>query len=375
MSKRRIERWKLAKFPDSPLGFKVFLYDDGTYFCTCPSWKTHRTECEHIKFCKDVENIQMDFIDYIHLSKCPNCLEDVNEDNIEIWTGAKGDSLGKCPHCKNGIPVRWTGHGKWLIERSLEKGDKPPKFYIVEHYKHWTEKNKRDYEFTYYVFLGKCPFCHEDVDEKTIQNLDNNLVICPFCKSKIPVKWFGGGQVLLENFYTDDRRFKEISFDNMLEKLHSDRYFIVNTQGTDDDLDHLFNLLRENRRNLRAFHTPDGNAGFILKKNQQTFQFGGTYETWDTLLIMSYAEPFTRLETSITHTQRKEKVQYFRVYNKKFYEALSKFSRLSVQRQMLLNRNNMKINEKILDLAEQINTLRGKIEFLDFTYYWEKMWE
>lgn len=124
MSKRRIERWKLAKFPDSPKGFKVFLYDDGTYFCTCPTWKTHHKECEHIKYCKDFENKKMNSIDCIHLSKCPNCFEDVNEDNVEIWMGAKGKDLRQCPNCKSGIPVRWMGHGKKLIEQSLEKGDK-----------------------------------------------------------------------------------------------------------------------------------------------------------------------------------------------------------------------------------------------------------
>lgn len=367
MSRRRIERWKLAKFPDSPKGFKVFLYDDGNYYCTCPTWKTDHKECDHIKYCKDFENNKMSNIDSIHLSKCPNCFEDVNEDNVEIWMGAKGDDLRQCPNCKSGIPVRWMGIGKKLIEQSLEKGDKTPKFYIIEHDKHWTEKNKRDYEFTYFVSLGKCPFCHKDLDENSIRllNPDSDLALCPFCKSKILVRWFGGGKALLNNFYTDDRRFKEISFENMMEKLNSDRYFIVNTQGGDDDLDHLFNRIRESRKFLRVFYTPDGNIGFIVKKNRQTFHLGGSYKRWEKLLIISYAEPFTKLETYISPILRKVKTQYFKDNNKKFYDALKKFSKLSVQRQMLFHKYNHS-DKKILSLDRMIFTLRQKIEALDF---------
>jgi hypothetical protein len=52
MSRRILNQWENPSHSDPSKTYKVTLYEDGSYACSCPQWVYRRKECKHIQECK-----------------------------------------------------------------------------------------------------------------------------------------------------------------------------------------------------------------------------------------------------------------------------------------------------------------------------------
>jgi len=52
MSRRILNQWDIPSHSGPSKTYKVTLYEDGTYACSCPHWIYRRKECKHIQECK-----------------------------------------------------------------------------------------------------------------------------------------------------------------------------------------------------------------------------------------------------------------------------------------------------------------------------------
>jgi hypothetical protein len=46
---KQIDQWEVPSSSDPNKIYKVTLYEDGSYACSCPHWIYRRKECKHIK--------------------------------------------------------------------------------------------------------------------------------------------------------------------------------------------------------------------------------------------------------------------------------------------------------------------------------------
>lgn len=55
MSRKIKKQWDLPSQSDPKKTYKVTLYEDGSYACSCPHWIYRKKECKHIRQCKEGE--------------------------------------------------------------------------------------------------------------------------------------------------------------------------------------------------------------------------------------------------------------------------------------------------------------------------------
>ena len=50
--KEKVRQWNIESSSDPTKIYKITLYDDGSYACSCPQWIYRRKDCKHIIQCK-----------------------------------------------------------------------------------------------------------------------------------------------------------------------------------------------------------------------------------------------------------------------------------------------------------------------------------
>jgi hypothetical protein len=190
----------------------------------------------------------------------------------------------------------------------------------------WNDKTIEQYTYTYYVWLGKCPFCLWDVKEGQVQELEGEgLAICSKCKSKIEVNWMGIGKY---QFQADDIEdvipcYKELLFDDVCDLLKLREYFIFTIGFEDiDEFDNFTNLLIENPDIVKRFRTPSAKTAFLCQADTKTQGFFG-FRNLDHLSVILLAVAATppavgkedgRLLSYVKDKDREDYARRFRLY-------------------------------------------------------------
>lgn len=155
--------------------------------------------------------------------------------------------------------------------------------------KFWNDETVEQYPYTYYVWLGKCPFCLWDVREGEAQELrDKGLAVCPNCESKIQVNWMGIGKSHQKFiFESKEPVYTEVLFNEVCEKLKSPNYFIFSIGFEDlDETENYSNILIENPDIIKRFYTPLHNMAFLCRADAKTLNILGFRNLAETSVIM-----------------------------------------------------------------------------------------
>jgi hypothetical protein len=198
--------------------------------------------------------------------------------------------------------------------------------------KFWNDETVEQYPYTYYVWLGKCPFCLWSVKEGQVQEpRDKGLAVCPNCESKIQVNWVGIGKNHLD-FTSGDVEliYKEVLFDEVCEKLKSPDYFIFTVGFEDlDETDNYTNILIENPDIVKAFLTPSHNLAFLCQANAKTqniFGFRNLADTSVMLLAVSVTPPAVGKEDGrvFSYVKNKDREALAQLFRSNYEEILDK---------------------------------------------------
>lgn len=375
------ERWDVINFTEPNKIYIVSHYENDSWKCSCQSDNVKISECKHIRHIKYGRN---NFSDYIRLGKCPNCFENVVDEKNNKNGWIKDALIARCPFCNGLFSLEAVDPSRIspIIEPSecLIIGSKKIK---------WSVKDIKDYEYTYNVWLRKCPFCGTDVNKETILNpSDDNgdfMGTCPHCKSRIGVNWFGMGNWLLKEIQKPKRRgdyrFKEIMYSKFFKNLESPNFFMLYFDGVDDFMDTYQTILGQNDHLARICYFPDGDRAFLVNKNSQSKDIFVNYmrerecdkyvKNWNELFALMFVEPLQLFEFNSNIENRRKRIRNL----KKNYSLLTQMQKsiryLIYQNGKLeyklksknINQNKMqRLSQKIYEIDEKIKSKKREIE-------------